>query len=101
MPTTKHDLPTGTLTFLFTDIEGSTRLTRQLGSAYPERLAAHHRVLRQAIAGHDGTVVSTEGDSFFAVFPRARDAIAAAVDAQRSCTSGAGPPEDASGSAWA
>ena len=72
------------MTFLFTDIEGSTQLARRLGPGYPERLAAHHRILRESIAGHGGMVISTEGDAFFAVFPFARDAVAAAVDAQRS-----------------
>ncbi len=72
------------MTFLFTDIEGSTQLARRLGPGYPERLAAHHRILRESIAGHRGMVVSTEGDAFFAVFPFARDAVGAVVNAQRS-----------------
>jgi predicted ATPase/class 3 adenylate cyclase len=83
-------LPTGTVTFLFTDIEGSTRLTQRLGDAFPERLAAHHRILRLAIAENRGSVVSTEGDAFFAVFPVAGDAVRAAVAAQRALAAEAG-----------
>lgn len=78
------ELPIGTVTLLFTDIEGSTRLLQQLGDAvYGDLLAEHHRILRGAIATFDGREVKTEGDSFFAVFPRAADAIAAAVQMQR------------------
>jgi predicted ATPase/class 3 adenylate cyclase len=74
-------LPTGTVTFLFTDIEGSTRLAARLGDRFPSVLAVHHAILRDAIAG-EGIVISTEGDAFFAVFPDAADAVAAAVRAQ-------------------
>jgi predicted ATPase/class 3 adenylate cyclase len=78
------DLPTGTVTMLFTDIEGSTRLLRQLGASdYAQLLAEHHRLMRSAIAACDGAAVKTEGDSFFAVFGRAEDALRAAVQAQR------------------
>ena len=76
-------LPTGTVTFLFSDIEGSTRLLATLGDRYPAVLEAHSEVVRGAIGAHDGTVVSTEGDSFFAVFPSALGAIGAAADVQR------------------
>jgi predicted ATPase/class 3 adenylate cyclase len=76
------DLPTGTVTFLFTDIEGSTRLVQGLGDAYPPLLEQHHDIVRSAIEANDGLVVSTEGDSFFAVFPDAPAALRAAVDAQ-------------------
>jgi predicted ATPase/class 3 adenylate cyclase len=79
MPT----LPTGTLTFLFTDIEGSTRVLESLGDAYTTLLERHHALLRQAIAAGDGTEVSTEGDAFFAVFPSAPKAVAAVAKAQR------------------
>jgi predicted ATPase/class 3 adenylate cyclase len=75
-------LPTGTVTFLFTDIEGSTRLLQEVGDGYPQILEAHSMILRTAIAAHSGIVVSTEGDSFFAVFRSAEDAIASAVDFQ-------------------
>jgi len=79
---TEHQLPTGTVTFLFTDIEGSTRLLADLGETYRDILASHAEILRSAIAGHHGTEVSTEGDAFFAVFRSARDAVAAASEAQ-------------------
>ena len=84
-------LPTGTVTFLFTDIEGSTRLLSALGDAYPPLLAAHADILRGAIGTHAGTEVNTEGDSFFAVFPSAPDAVAAAVEAQRGLADAAWP----------
>ncbi len=77
-------LPTGTVTFLFTDIEGSTRLLQQLGDRYAEVLATHHRLLRAAIQEAQGQVVDTQGDAVFAVFPRARDALLAAIAAQRA-----------------
>jgi predicted ATPase/class 3 adenylate cyclase len=75
-------LPVGTVTFLFTDIEGSTRLVQELGSRFREVLEAHHVILRRAISAHRGVEVSTEGDAFFAVFPSASDAVSAAVAAQ-------------------
>jgi class 3 adenylate cyclase len=78
------DLPSGTVTFLFTDIEGSTRLLKQLRDRYAELLADHQRLLREAFDAHDGREVDTQGDSFFAVFARARDAVLAAADAQRA-----------------
>jgi predicted ATPase/class 3 adenylate cyclase len=71
-------LPTGTLTFLFTDIEGSTRLAISLGNRFPSLLARHHMILRDAIAENGGMVISTEGDAFFAVFKDAAAGIAAA-----------------------
>ncbi|HKY47975.1 MAG TPA: adenylate/guanylate cyclase domain-containing protein [Acidimicrobiia bacterium] len=76
-------LPTGTVTFLFTDIEGSTRLLQEIGPDYGTVLDDHSRIIRGAIAGHSGMVVSTEGDSFFAVFTSPEDAVAAAVELQR------------------
>ena len=77
-------LPTGTLTILFTDIEGSTRLLQRLGATvYAGVLGEHHRLLRSVIASCAGVEIKTEGDSFFAVFPRAGDAVTAAVTAQR------------------
>jgi YVTN family beta-propeller protein len=78
------ELPTGTVTFLFTDIEGSTQLERRLRELYGDVLAAHQRLLREAVAAHGGQEVDTQGDSFFFAFARARDAVAAAVDAQRA-----------------
>ena len=76
------DLPTGTVTFLFTDIEGSTRLLDELGDDYAGLLAEHNSVMRSAVAAHDGIVLDTGGDSFFVVFERASDAVSAAVEAQ-------------------
>ncbi len=89
----RPDLPTGTVTFLFTDIEGSTRLLQALGPAYAELLATHHRVLRHAIASHHGREVDTQGDSFFVAFERAADAIACAIDAQRDLAATAWPAD--------
>src|SRR6059058_5643548 len=76
----RQDLPTGTVTFLFTDIEGSTRLLRQLGpDLYAEALAEHRRVLRDAFAGEGGVEVDTQGDAFFVAFPTAVGAVIAAT----------------------
>lgn len=80
----RPDLPTGTVTFLFSDIEGSTRLLDRLGDGYPAVLEAHQRLLREAFAARGGIDVSTEGDSFFVVFRSAPQAVAAAVEAQRA-----------------
>ena len=77
------ELPSGTVTFLFTDIEGSTRLLKQLGELYGEVLGEHERILRAVFAAHAGRVVNTQGDSFFVAFRRAREAVAAALEAQR------------------
>jgi predicted ATPase len=82
------ELPTGTVTFLFTDIEGSTRLLRELGDAYAAALADHRRVLREAFARHDGVEVDTQGDAFFVAFARAKDALAAAADGQEALEPG-------------
>lgn len=76
-------LPAGTVTFLFSDIEGSTQLLKELGPGYGEVLAEHQRILRDAFAAHGGREVDTQGDSFFVAFGRAKDAVAAAADAQR------------------
>jgi predicted ATPase/class 3 adenylate cyclase len=88
-------LPTGTVTFLFTDIEGSTALLTLLGEAYVTLLERHAEILRTAIAAHGGTEVGTEGDAFFAVFPSAPDAVAAASRVQRELAR-TGWPNDAS-----
>ena len=77
------ELPSGTVTFLFTDIEGSTRLLKELGPRYGDALAEHQRILRASSAAHGGREVDTQGDSFFVAFGRAKEAVAAAVDAQR------------------
>src|SRR5262245_17799038 len=76
-------LPSGTVTFVFTDIEGSTRLLQELGDGYADVSRAHRRIVREAFARYDGTEIDTQGDSFFYSFTRARDAVAAAVEAQR------------------
>ncbi len=78
-------LPGGTVTFVFTDIEGSTRLLQELGDeAYGRVSGDHRRLVREAFGAHGGTEIDTQGDAFFFSFPRARDAVAAAVDAQRA-----------------
>jgi len=84
-------LPTGTVTFFFSDIEGSTRLIQQLGERYPDVLLAHHTVLRQALAEHGGNELRTEGDSFFIVFGSALDACSGAAAAQQALQSHAWP----------
>ena len=78
------ELPSGTVTFLFTDVEGSTRLTQALGDAWPPLLQRHLAILSDAIAAQGGTIFGTEGDAVFAVFPTAPRAAAAALDAQRA-----------------
>jgi adenylate/guanylate cyclase family protein len=83
-----RELPTGTVTFLFTDIEGSTRLLQELGDAYADALAKHRRLLREALARHGGVEVDTQGDAFFVVFSRATDALAAARAGQEALASG-------------
>jgi YVTN family beta-propeller protein len=83
----------GTVTFLFTDVEGSTRLVRQLRDRYPGVLADHGRLVRAAFARHGGEEVDTQGDAFFYVFSRARDAAAAAADGQRALQAHAWPEE--------
>jgi predicted ATPase/class 3 adenylate cyclase len=79
-----EELPTGTVTFLFTDIEGSTRLAEHLGPAFAGLLETHHRLLADAVVSHGGVVINTQGDAFFAVFPAAAGALSAAVAAQRA-----------------
>jgi predicted ATPase/class 3 adenylate cyclase len=78
-----RELPIGTVTLLFTDIEGSTRLLHELGDRYAEALADHRRLLRECFLERDGREVDTQGDAFFVAFPRASDAVAAAAAAQR------------------
>jgi predicted ATPase/class 3 adenylate cyclase len=81
-------LPTGTVTLLFTDIEGSTALLQELGDQYAGVLAEHRRVLRSAFQRYDGVEVDTQGDAFFVAFMRASDAIAAARDGQAALAGG-------------
>ncbi len=79
------ELPRGTVTFVFTDLEGSTRLLQQFGrDGYSRILADHHRLLRAAFAEHEGAEVDTQGDALFVAFRTARDAVDAAVAAQRA-----------------
>ncbi len=85
----RQDLPRGTVTFLFTDIEGSTRLLRQLGpERYAEALAGHRRLLRNAFVAQGGVEVDTQGDAFFVAFPTAAGAAASARVGQRALASG-------------
>ena len=78
------ELPTGTVTFVFTDIEDSTELLKRLGDDYRDVLTGHRRIIRDAFAARDGVEMDTQGDAFFFVFARARDALVAAVEAQRA-----------------
>src|SRR6266516_1665788 len=82
------ELPTGTVTFLFTDIEGSTRLLHELGDDYADALAEHRRVLREAFERHAGVEVDTQGDAFFVAFGRATEALAAASEGQEALFTG-------------
>ncbi len=75
-------LPTGTITFLFTDIEGSTKLLKSLGDDYAGVLDDHRDILRAAFQKWNGQEVDTQGYSFFVAFPRAADAVSAAVESQ-------------------
>lgn len=77
-------LPTGTITLLFTDIEGSTRLLQQLGNRYADVLSEHHRLMRTAFEDGGGHEVDTEGDAFFVAFENPRNAVVTAVKAQQS-----------------
>src|ERR1700730_4032047 len=79
-----HHLPTGSVTLLFTDIEGSTHLLQRLGKQYDELLAQCRQLLRAAFHQWNGHEVDTQGDSVFVAFARATDALAAAVDGQRA-----------------
>jgi predicted ATPase len=75
----RRELPAGTVTFLFTDVEGSTKLLHELGSeAYAEKLAEHRQVVREACTARDGVEVDTQGDAFFVAFPTAAEALEAA-----------------------
>ena len=83
----RRQLPSATVTFLFTDVEGSTRLVQALGAAgWAPVLARHRELIRAALAAHDGQELQVEGDGFFAVFADAPAALGAVVDAQRALT---------------
>ncbi len=77
-------LPSGTVTFVFSDIEGSTALLKRLGERYAGLIAEHRRIVREAFSAHGGVEIDMQGDSFFFAFARARDAATAAVEAQRA-----------------
>src|SRR5438874_11424364 len=82
-PGMRRRLPSATVTFLFTDVEGSTKLLHELGAeSYAEALAEHRRVLRKAFSNHNGVEVDTQGDAFFVAFPTAPGALDAAREAQ-------------------
>jgi class 3 adenylate cyclase len=82
MVVVRHDLPSGTVTFLFTDVEGSTKLLHELGAeGYAHALAQHRRILREAFGAHGGVEVDTQGDAFFVAFPTAQGAVLAASEA--------------------
>src|SRR5437764_10079136 len=82
-----HHLPRGTVTLLFTDMEGSTRLLQRLGERYTDLLEEYRQLLRAAFQRWNGNVVDTQGDGFFAAFARASDAVSGAVAAQRALVS--------------
>ncbi len=85
----RPDLPSGTVTFLFTDVEGSTRLLHELGAeGYAEALAEHRRLIREACSRHDGVEVDTQGDAFFFAFPTAPGALAAAREMTEALSAG-------------
>jgi predicted ATPase/class 3 adenylate cyclase len=83
-----RNLPSGTVTFLFTDVEGSTRLLEELGDSYAEALAGHRRGLREAFQRHSGVEVDTQGDAFFVAFVKASDALAAAAEGRAALEPG-------------
>src|SRR3954453_8469471 len=85
------DLPTGTVTLLFTDIEGSPQLLQRLGTRYGDVLVEYRALLRSVFQSHDGHEVDTQGDSFFVAFPRAINAVIAAIEIQRPPPNHAGP----------
>jgi DNA-binding NarL/FixJ family response regulator/class 3 adenylate cyclase len=87
------ELPTGTVTFLFSDVEGSTEILRKFRDGYADVMADHERLLRSAFQGVGGHEINTQGDSFFVAFRRPKDAVAAALDAQRAIASHAWPEE--------
>jgi predicted ATPase/class 3 adenylate cyclase len=89
MTPVRGDLPSGTVTFLFTDVEGSTRLLHELGAeGYAEALAEHRRLIREACARHGGVEVDTQGDAFFLAFPTAPGALTAAGEMTEALSPG-------------
>jgi class 3 adenylate cyclase len=92
--TAPESLPSGTVTFLFTDIEGSTRLVQQFGERYPELLQVHRDLIRSAVSAEGGREFGAEGDALFIAFASPTHAVAAATAAQRALA-GYAWPEDA------
>jgi class 3 adenylate cyclase len=91
-----------TLTFLFTDIEGSTALLGRLGDDdYAQVLAGHHAVIRSALAAHGGREIDTQGDAFFAVFSSPRACVAAVLQMQQACRAMPGRAGSRCGCGWA
>jgi predicted ATPase/class 3 adenylate cyclase len=89
MTAVRRDLPSGIVTFLFTDIEGSTKLLHELGAdRYSKALAEHRRILREAFTAHGGIEVDTQGDAFFVAFPTAPGALEAAIESREALASG-------------
>jgi class 3 adenylate cyclase len=80
----QNQFPSGTVTFLFTDIEGSTKLAQEHPKEMPELLSRHNAILNQSIEAHHGFVFRIVGDSFSAAFDTASDALSAALEAQRT-----------------
>ena len=95
------ELPTGTITMLFSDIEGSTVLLSGLGDRYGEALSAQRALLRAAFSARGGREMGTEGDSFFVVFESAQDAVRSCVAAQRALSAHDWPTGPRCGSGWA
>jgi len=88
----RRDLPFGTVTFLFTDIESSTQLVAKIGpKAFRDVLERHNRLIRDAVAAHAGVDAGTAGDSFLIVFRNAASAVAAAIEAQRALAAATWP----------
>jgi class 3 adenylate cyclase len=88
-------LPSGTVTFVFSDIEGSTGLLKRLGDRYAELIGEHRRLVRETFGAHGGVEIDTQGDAFFFAFARARDAVAGAVAVQRAHADHAWPDDEA------
>jgi class 3 adenylate cyclase len=93
----RTDLPAGSVTLVFTDIEGSTKLQHELGAeAYADALAEHRRLLREAFGRHGGVEIDTQGDAFFYAFADAREAVTAAEEGREALRRGSSPARDGS-----
>src|SRR4051812_37511072 len=87
------EAPRGTVTLMFSDIEGSTRLLRRLGERYADLLSTHRGLMREAVERHDGFEIDEQGDAFFVVFASAIDAVAAAAHVQQALGAQAWPDD--------